>query len=123
MDDVGKEQLIRDVQEYNRDKGLNSDYEAVEHTVDYQMTKNRVLLRLEFIVRKYIHLYNIFCYSTEQCPLSRISSLYEEKYGEKLDLQKDLGYKKLSKCLETYGFTLQPMQNLTIVSPSNKKWF
>lgn len=123
MDDVGREQLISDVQEYNRDKGLNSDRDAVEHSVDYQMTKNRVLLRLEWIVTKYIYLYNILYYSTDQCPLSRISSLYEEKYGEKLDLQKDLGYKKLSKCLEMYGFKLQPMQNLTIVTPSKKIWF
>lgn len=75
------------------------------------------------ILLKGIYYIIIFYYSVDKCPLSRISSLYEEKYGEKLDLQKDLGFKKLSKCLDTYGFKQQPMVNLTIVTPSNRIWF
>lgn len=59
MDEVGRDQLIADVQEYNNHKGFDSDYESVAHTVDYQMVKNRILLRIEYIVKRYILYYYI----------------------------------------------------------------
>lgn len=112
MEEVGEETLVNEVLEYNKRNGLTTNINIIREKVHGEMEKNRVLLRIEKILE--------YC---KKCSLSKIQSLYEETYGEKIDSTRFLGYKKLGKCLQIYGFTLKPIPDDTIVFPTYRSWF
>lgn len=112
MNEVGEDILVNEILNYNTRNGLNTDINAITKQVRFELVKNKVLVRIEMILEYW-----------KQCSLSKIPSFYEDIYKEKIESTRDLGYKKLSKCLQLYGFKLKPVPDDTMVYPTYRKWF